>query len=101
VKQFFKTISKNKKMEHNYYAFCLFSSADSFDDEQFSDVKDLLVAIANYNNRQPTQDFVNYLHNILPYKFVFYEYGKEGSHDVHFRDQSKRAGIIRVFTITN
>jgi len=73
------------------------------DNEQLENINELAVYIGIYNQDQPDFDFINWLHNKLPYKFIFYPIGylttKDGSphrYDIQLRDESKRVGTIQV-----
>jgi hypothetical protein len=54
--------------------------------------RQLAFEIALYNTLQPQNDFVNWMHNKLPYSFTFSEVGSKGTLMVYFRDHASEGG---------
>lgn len=66
------------------------------DDEQKEAVKNLAVSVASWN-LGTKQDIVNKIHNDCPYQFLCFNHNDYI--DVHFRDETKRAGMIQLVKV--
>lgn len=59
--------------------------------------KNLTAAIAEYNFEQPKNEFINWMHNKLPYTFLFDVVGNSKTViEVYYRNESRRAAKLKM-----